>query len=296
MSATDWIALVGVVVSVVAFAIAARAYQLQKRSQGTSDEGQLNDLVEKIQDRLAGMGGSLEVTMKSFSADNAALAGVQGLALEARKLSERAGIEPDWFQSMVLATAFGQVWDLAGAAPYLRRAVDIAKTHQSRIRSLTSRAMFYYMRGQDADLELARQDFKTARDELRKDPDQQGPDLATEQAAALRLAQAECELMMEHRARAVDLVVDAFLEANTLHAAWRRKRAVGLALAFVLEQQIVPTHELLPSVRAALLDRDARPDSFPDNAKALFMAPADSSAASGSSAPGQPAGLYGAGT
>jgi hypothetical protein len=283
MSSTDWISLAGVIVAIVAFAVAAFTYQLAKRTQLTSDEQQFNDLIEKIQASFAtsqaaersmvgSATGSGQFTLENYAANSTTLARLQGLALEARKLAERAGLEPDWFQSTVLGYAFTEVWDNAGAAPYWSRAVDAAKTHQSLVRALASRAAFYYNRGMADDLDLARKDFTRALDELKADPDRQGPDLAAEQMVQLGLAQAEMELMTGHLPPAVNLVVDAFLESNAVTTAWRKQRALMLVSGFVLQQKIVPTQYLLQGVRTELARRDVAPDKFPDATAALLSA------------------------
>ena len=134
-----------VFVAVVAFVVPWRAYRLQDYTQDSSDEQEFTDLIEKLQEQLAKLvkPDGAEITLENSPADNAALMAARGLALEARKRAVKADLKPDWFQAVVLATAFSEVWDLALASEYWDDAVAGAKTHQSRIRCLMARAQFY---------------------------------------------------------------------------------------------------------------------------------------------------------
>lgn len=271
MSSADWIALAGVIVSIVAFAVAGRAYQLQRRTQKTSDEQQLNDLIEKIQARLASLSPlGAAITPEIYAANNTALTGLQGLALEARKVTDHGGLQPDWFQSTVLAYAFTQVWDCASALDYWGRAVKIATTTQSRVRSLSARAEFRYNRGLDDDRDRAREDFTTALDELGRDPDGQGYDVATEQMASMLINQAGLELMIGDYAKAADLIISAFLKADSLGAPWRKKRALEMIGTLIGQQKIIPAPDLLRSLKAELQRQGAKSGKFPDGAAALL--------------------------
>ena len=124
----ELIALGSALVSAVALAVSGFAYRFQREAQGRTDEQQLNDLIQKLQDGLASFNrpqGSF--TVEAYATNATALAGLHGHAIAAKKLIERSGIEPDWFQSMVLAYAFTQAWDAASAIDYWERAVEISK-------------------------------------------------------------------------------------------------------------------------------------------------------------------------
>jgi hypothetical protein len=160
-----------------------------------------------------------------------------GLGLEARRLARQAKLEPDWFQSMILAYAFTQVWDTATASEYWTRMVRLADTHQSRIRSLVSRADFYYNRGLADDWDRGRQDFDAAVKVLEEDPDSQGAALVKEQVASLRVRQGGMELMIGATDRAVACDADAFQLSNAIDVSWRKQRSLTTAAMLVSQQQ-----------------------------------------------------------
>jgi hypothetical protein len=291
----DWIALGSVLVSIVAFALASVAYRQQKRvsaaaaaaadrAQATTDEQNLNDLIEKIQEGLAKI-SQAETTFKleGFAAENSALAALQGQALEARRLARRPGIELDWFQNMALAYAFSQVWDPAGAIEFWDRAVDGARTSQAHIRSLAARAEFYYNRGLGNDFDLARKDYGAALDELEADADGQGPDLVAQQAAGLLLTQAGFEFNIGNDEMAVGLAAGALLKANGIGVTWRRLRALDRAgyLLQDLQNRVIPAREILRPVAAELGRRGIGPDEFPSKTAALLSVPPDGSQLTG---------------
>jgi hypothetical protein len=273
MSDADWIALVGVIVSVVAFAVAGRAYQLQKHGQRTSDEQLLNDLIEKIQARLASLAPmGTPVTPEIYAANNAALTGLQGLALEAAKVTEQGDLKPDWFQSTVLAYAFSQVWDCAAALEYWDRAVTIADTYQSRVRSLAARAEFYYNRGLGDDWDSARKDYAAALADLEQDGGRQGPDLVAEQSVSMIIVQASLELMIGEQVRAATLIADAIMMADRLVTPWRKIRALEVIGTFVRQPKPVPTDEVPQALKAELQRRGAQAGKFPEAATAILGA------------------------
>jgi hypothetical protein len=250
MASAEWIALGGFLAAVVAFFVSLRAYQLQRRTQSVNDQTKFDDLIQKIQENLGKLSQSQGdlgscPTPGGYTATNTTLVGLLGLALEARRLARRAGLQPDWFQSMVLASAFSQVWDTASAIEYWTRMVDVADTHQSHIRSLVSRAAFYYNRGLADDWDLARQDFDTAVKELEEDPHSQGPAMVKEQVAYQRAQQAGLELMIGATDRAVTYYADSFQVSNAIAVSWRKQRTLATVGMLVLQQQVVPPKDLL---------------------------------------------------
>src|SRR6516164_1405135 len=98
MGLGDWIALAAAIFAGISGAAAVIAYRLQRRTQATSDETQLNDLVEKMEKALGSLDTGRTMTLKTFAANNVALVSLRGQALEATKVIGRPGIEPDWFQ------------------------------------------------------------------------------------------------------------------------------------------------------------------------------------------------------
>jgi hypothetical protein len=239
MASGDWIALGAAIVATVASVVAVIAYRLQVRTQATSDEQQLNELIEKIQGGLANLDKlSSAITLDSFAASGVTLTSLRGQALEAKKLIGRASIEPDWFQNMILGYAFTQVWEPKAAKTYWDDAVSSTsggEAHQAHVSSLEARANFFYSRGLKDDWQNARKDFKNARGELLKDPEGQGPDLAAEQVALMFLRQATFELKAEGETAAAALGADAFLAANSIGAQWRKRHALKAIGNLVLE-------------------------------------------------------------
>jgi hypothetical protein len=298
MSAADLISLASLVVAVVAFVL---SYRAQQRTQASTDEQNLNDLqqdlndlIEKIQAALASV-GQPQATLKleSIAAENAALVSLQGLALEARRLARIPGITLDWFQNMVLAMALSQAWDLASAGEFWDGAVTAATEARSslaRIQSLTSRATFFYKRGLNHDghhdWQDGRNDYRDALAELHRDPDGQGPDLVAEQTAFIKLYQAGLEFDIANDSTAIGLAADAFIAANSINAPWRRISALDRLgyLTQAMQTQVTPPRPVLPEVAAELTERK-KLDDFPSKTRELLLMPADGSQLS--------AGLYG---
>lgn len=276
MTSGDWIALAATILAALSGAAALIAYRLQRRTQATSDEQQFNDLIAKMQEVLAGLDNSRTMTLKTYAANGVALTSLRGQALEARKVIGRARIKPDWFQNMILAYAFSQAWDLASAHGYWDDAVTGAlasRNHPAHVSSLVARAQFYYNRGLDNDWELARRDFKAAADELLKDPDHQGHDLAAQQAAMLRLQQAGFELDAEGETAAVALIVEAFTVANTIGARWRQRTMLkGLGDLVRELQQTMGFPSLLQQVAAELSRTDPGLEALPADIAAMLSA------------------------
>jgi len=274
MGLGDWIALAAAIFAGISGAAAVIAYRLQRRTQATSDETQLNDLVEKMEKALGSLDTGRTMTLKTFAANNVALVSLRGQALEATKVIGRPGIEPDWFQNMILAYAFSQTWDLANANRFWDRAVTVAEAssnHPAYLNSLLARAQFYYNRGLGNDWDRARQDFKTAGDALLEDRDRQGHDLAAHQAAMLYLQQAGFELDAEGETAAVPLVADAFRTANTIGAQWRRRTVLKAIEDLVQElQQSLGRPGLVRQVAAELSGTAPGLTAFPEDVAAMF--------------------------
>jgi tetratricopeptide (TPR) repeat protein len=242
MASGDWVALGSAIVAAVALVVSGLAYRQQRVTQRRTDEQQLNDLIEKLEKGLADVSRPQgTMAFETYATENAAkLTSLLGQAVQAKELIDRSGIRPDWFQSMVLAYAFSEAWDLPGAIDYWKRAVEISKPeqqeadrepdHQPYIRSLAARAEFYYNRGLkngtdggEGDWTMARDDYDAALKLLLADPDKQGPDLSRQQAASLLVYQAGLELnMVGDDAKGVGLIGEAFTQADKIAVEWRR--------------------------------------------------------------------------
>jgi hypothetical protein len=292
MSAADVISLGSLAVAIVAFVM---SYRAQQRTQDSTEEQNLNELREKLNDLIERIQSSLatmaqpQTTFKleAVVAESVALTALQGQALEARRLARLPGITLDWFQNMVLAYALSQVWDPASAEEFWVGAVTAAVTSQARIRSLTARAEFYYMRGLNGDghndWQDARTDYRAALDELRRDPDGQGPDLVAQQAAFMELQQAFAEFKVGNDSMAVGLAADAFVDANAVSAPWRKMSGLDRlgGLAQTMDNLVIPPREVMPDVAAELSRRGISPDTFPPRTAALLLMSPDGSQLSG---------------
>ena len=294
MSSADLISLGSLIVAIAAFGVSYFTYKVNKRTQVSTEEQNLNDLrqnlnglIDKMQSSLASLARpKTTFKLESFAEENSALAGLQVQAQEAKALAEQGlkqGLTLDWLQNTVLAYAFTQTWDPAGAEVFWKAAVEGAKTPQARIRSLTSRAEFYYIRGlnddRHHDWQDARADYEAALKELHRDPDRQGPDLVAEQAALMELYQAGLEYNVGNDSMAVGLVADAFVDANKVSAPWRKLSALDRLgnLVQVMGNQVIPPRPVLPDVAAELSRRGVTLDKFPPETAALLSMPPDGS-------------------
>jgi len=284
MTSTDWIAVAAAIAAAISAVLAYVALRQQKRTQATSDEQQLNELIEKIQSGL----GSLNlprgtVTIKAYAASNVTLISLRGQALEARKLITRSDLHPDWFQNEILAYAFSQCWDMKAAEPFWEGAVAEAKAaadNQAFVSSLLGQAEFYYYRGRKDgrtdDWQLARSNCEAALEKLRDDPDGQGPDLAAQQVAITYVQQAGFELSAEGEATASLLIAEALKAANSIGAQWRRQLALKTISNLTLEmQQTMGQPDLLKKAADKLAQQGLGPEVFPAETAVLLSLPAD---------------------
>jgi hypothetical protein len=285
MAAGDWIGFVAAIVAAVSCVVAVVAFRLQGRTQAAGDEERLSDLIEKMQKGLEKLGKvRQEATLDSYAASSVTLTSLRGQALEARKLIKRANIEPDWFQNMIVAITFSQTWDLASAEPYWNGAIDASSDkdghvdHPAHIASLTARAEFYYNRGLGDDWNQARKGFQAAYDELKEDPDQQGPDLVNEQLALMSLRQAAFELDAVGESGAIPYIVEAFVRANSIAAGWRKRNALKTLGNLIADVQRMSNHpDLLTKVRAELAPHGVHLDEVSPDVSAVLSMPPDGS-------------------
>jgi type IV secretory pathway VirB10-like protein len=139
MSSSDWLALGGVIVSCLAFAVSFVAYRLQARSAQSDNEKELADQINAIQAQLAELSpvpqptDSMEALVRTGNAAQQpqAIAAIQKtssvngalqtLLLRTGTLVESAKLQPDWYQNLVLATAAVQIGDPITAEPSAER-------------------------------------------------------------------------------------------------------------------------------------------------------------------------------
>jgi hypothetical protein len=115
-------------------------------------------------------------------------------------------------------------------------------------------------------------------DELRADPDRQGPDMAAQQVALMSFRQAAFELDAGGETAAAPFIADAFVAANAIGARWRKRNVLNVIGKLVLElQQKQGAPQLLQKVVAELSRQDVGLDVFPEETAELLSLPPDGS-------------------
>jgi hypothetical protein len=279
MSSSDWVAVAGVLISCLAFGVAYLAYRLQEKTAKSDDEKELADQIDAIHarmrelDRMPPPGGSMAALIQNANVNGA----LQALLLRVDALIKSAGLSPDWYQNLVLATAAVQIGDILTAAPYAENAVELAgrpaasgwdtgSGATARMISLRTRASFYFNRGLPGDLEGARKDFTAARQVVQDTEHQQGPVVTSVQLIELYVRQSDFELDLGHGDWGMDLMGHACQIWLGIPAPAARQAAGGLI--FAVAQQRGPAHNLLTGdfVRewnAFLRGQGAVPAPFP---------------------------------
>jgi hypothetical protein len=256
MKSSDWVALVGVLISCLAFGVAYLAYRLQAQTARSDSEQELADQIDAIHahladlDRMAAPGGSMASIIQNANV-NAAL---QALLLRASNLVAAARLSPDWYQNLVLASAALQIGDVLTAAPYAEQAVALAGRRgasgwaagagtAARVISLRTRAWLYFTRGLAGDLDRARGDYEAARRVVEDVRDGQGPNLTSVQLVELYVRQADYELDVGDGELGAELMRQAAQIWLGLRAPGARREAGRLISA--LAQQRGSAHRLL---------------------------------------------------
>ena len=287
MSSSDWVAVAGVLISCLAFGVAYLAYRLQARTAQSDSEKELADQIDAIHarmgelDRMPPPGGSMAALIQNANVNGA----LQALLLRVDALITFAGLSPDWYQNLVLASAAVQIGDISTAAPYAEKAVELASRPAAagwdtgpeataQVISLRTRASVYFNRGLTGDLEGARADFAAARRVVQDTEHKQGPVVTSIQLIELYVRQSDFELDLGHDDRGADLLRHACQIWPGIPAPAARQ--VAGRLIFSVAQQRGPVHRLLTGdfVRewtAFLRERGAVPAAVP--------APAGNSAA-----------------
>jgi hypothetical protein len=276
MASSDWLALGGVIVSCLAFAVSFVAYRLQARSAQSDNEKELADQINAIQDQLAELSpvpqptGSIEALTRADSAAQQAQAmaaiikttsvngALQALLLRVGTLIESAKLEPDWYQNLVLATAAVQIGDPITAEPYTRRAVELARTPTehgwdagtaatAEMQSLRVRANFYFNRGLPGDLKRARGDFDAARQLVEDNRSRQGPFVTAGRLIELYVRQTDFELDLGDNDCGIALMAEACREWQKIQIPSGRQVTGSLIVTLASSQRAVPISTLLTS-------------------------------------------------
>ncbi len=265
MNASDWIAVSSAGFAALAFGISLLTLRLQRAGAEAGTQQQFDELVHQLWLALGktfGYAGSPEQapggTLPNASA---AMGEIQTLALQAdellqppsdgdgshdaayRRLFRRLWISSSdppvagWFDVMVLATSFAQVWDVERARYYWKLAGKTVQRKDSRIDSsakiltLRSVGMFYYLSNTDEDLKSAREMFGTSLAIL--DPDADGPDLTHGMNSQTLFLQAQQEDMLGNTAEAARRLREAWDLATQMKATWRRQQSKFQFASFV---------------------------------------------------------------
>lgn len=265
MSSSDWVSLAGVIVACFAFAASLVAYQLQKRTARSDNEKELAAQIDAIQTQLAELTTGPSASEPSDADTMAALAktsnvsaAVQTALLRAGSLIKSAGLNPDWYQNLVLATAAVWIGDPITAGPYADNAVGLARKPAdhgwtaeagsiAQMMSLRVRAMFYFNRGWPADVEAARADFREARQIVQSSGQGLGPYVTAGQLVELYLREADFELRAGHPDEAAALMAEACREWLPVKAPAVRQFLGTMIASSAGSQRLVPTSKLLTS-------------------------------------------------
>jgi hypothetical protein len=255
MKSSDWVALGGVIISILAFGVAYLAYRLQARSATSDSQKELADQIDAIHARMAELERAPSPGSMAAITQNANVNGaLQALLLRASNLIASARLSPDWYQNLVLASAAVQIGDILTAVPYAERAVTLASRPEdsgwdagaratAQVISLRTQASVYFNRGLPGDLEQARADFKAARQVVRDTQDRQGPSITKVQLIELYVRQSDFELDVGSADLGTELTGQAcqlWLELQEPGA-----RRVAGAVIFSVAQQRGPAYHLL---------------------------------------------------
>jgi hypothetical protein len=265
MDASDWIAVSSAGIAVLAFGVSLLTLRLQQAGAKAGTQQQFDELVHQLWlalGKAVGYPGSPQQapggTMPSASA---AMGEIQTFALQAdellnppadeetsrdaayRRLLRRLWVSSNdppvagWFDVMVLATSFAQVWDVERARYYWELAGQAVQRKDARIHSsakiftLRSVGMFYYASNTAEDLKQARDTFKSSLAIV--DLDANGPDLTHGMNSDTLFLQAQQEDMLGNTAEAARRLREAWDLVAKMKATWRRQQSKFQFASFV---------------------------------------------------------------
>jgi hypothetical protein len=255
MNAGDWIAVASALFAGLAFIVAGRTYQLQQAGSRGDAQATFDELVHKLWTAGVSMGQPGPGQVQGINAP-AAMGDIQVLALQAHDLLQASTDgpphrrfwlsrlwnplpdppKPNWFEAVVLALSFAQVYDLKNARDYWTAAGDLSnkssvKGTSAEIYTLRWLGAFYYSANGDGDLKRARDAFDRAASVLgsRDDAD----DLTNGLNSETRFLQAGQEEQLGNHPDAVERLAEAWRFSNGIQAAWRRQR-VQLQICYMI--------------------------------------------------------------
>lgn len=264
VSASDWIAVVGACVAALAFIVSSRALQLQRAGAKASTRTEFDELVRQLWVTLSKSYEDLGRPQPGSGVPPpdvaAALGEIQTLALRAHDFLYPASAgdmsavgwyrrllqlwnppseppHPNWYDAVVLASSFAQVWDYERAKRYWELAVNLSTGPgaevgpMAQVNTLREIGIFYYVGNSDSELQLARDAFNQAFNVLR--PEVNGVDFAYFQNSVTRFIQAQQEDAIGDIERAAQCVREAWHSSTHVRAKWRRQQVQNDIAAFL---------------------------------------------------------------
>jgi hypothetical protein len=258
MNASAWIAAISAFVAALAFAASRSALKLQRVQAQDSIRQEFDDIIHQLGSALgritpdAQPGGPGAESRPA----SAAVGELQTLVLRAdemlhpdlppapaqgwRRLIFRRDPHavpptPSWYDILIMAYAFTQVWDMKRAESYWRAAAAIADKDpgigsHAQINTLRSIGSFYYSKNHD--LAAARASFDQAMTILK--PDIDGPELTHDGNYLTRFIQAQAEDQVGNTAQAAENLRLAWAESIQVQATWRRQRATAQIVGMIV--------------------------------------------------------------
>ena len=207
MAASDWIAVGAGIIALASLGLAGFTFRHQAHEERSDAQQKLADQISDIQKELAKLGPpSANARAIDLVANNMNVnAALQALVVRSNQLIRAHQLEPDWFETVVLASAFVNVGDMGGADIWVNRAVQLARRRDDEhtgerplaalMLSLRIQALFYFSRGAEGDADRGREACSQARAAVQSARDEQGPVFTSTRLIELFVAQASFELM-----------------------------------------------------------------------------------------------------
>lgn len=252
MHTSDWITLVGAGIATLAFVVSARALRLQHAGAKADIRQDFEDLIRQLWLALGKSFGDQRPDSGVPPSDvEAALGEIQTLALRAHffllptSANKMATIgwhqrllqlwsspsekpQANWYDAVVLANSFAQVWDYEKAKGYWELAVDLSTGPDAevgpmaQITTLREVGIFYYGNATDSGVQLGRDAFKRAFHIL--EPKANGEDFTYFQNSVTRFLQALQEDQLDNTEQAAQYIRDAWNLSTNVRANWRRQQ------------------------------------------------------------------------
>jgi hypothetical protein len=262
MNASDWIAVASAGVALVALVVSYRALQLQSSGAKGSARQQFDELMHQLGRALDkwlsnGDGDSPQGQAGSASNGEVAQGEIQTLALDADALvnppasnaswvqtlsrlwnPRSSPLQPNWYEAVVLASSFAEVWDIERAGDYWKLAKKMCHDPKAKVGASAqiftyrSYGQFCYEKNTEDDLKEAREIFDSAVKILQ--PETNGPDVTNAQNQETRFQQAQEEDKLSKTAEAAWCLREAWEYCMKVRAPWRCQQAKSAMASFVV--------------------------------------------------------------